>query len=349
MAGARRSASGLSNASARSGTTAAASIATSRVHVSTASTGRNAPTTTSAPRTPIASDRNGTPTEPRARATSRSPSTAPKTRASTSGRGRALQERVTRDRHRRASRADHGQQDERERELRPDADEDERQAPERDPDPERTRQPASRREPGDDEGGRDAADASRRVEKPEPGCAHVQELEGEQDDQDVERTVDDSLGEDERDDQTQARLREERAEAGDGIPESAALVVLRFGLDPLAMANARDDERRAGVQETAATTKTTSTPAEVDEQAAEARSEERADVVDGARAGVRRGELGGRARELRQQRGLRRPERRGRERREDGETVDGERRRIRDDGEGHARRASAPGRGRTRS
>ena len=93
-------------------------------------------------------------------------------------------------------------------------------------------------------------DASRRVEKPEPGCAHVQQLEGEQDDQDVERTVDDGLGEDERDDETQARLREERPEAGDRIPEAAAVVVLSaLGLDLLAMADARDDERRAGVQE----------------------------------------------------------------------------------------------------
>ena len=147
----------LNNASARSGTTAAASIATSRVHVTPPATARNAPTPPRArPPMLIAAERNGTPTEPRARATSRSPSTAPKTRATRpAGRARSVSPAIatvvpaapttaSKDRPRARAPAT-GRH------------EDERQAPERDPNPERARQPTP---PPDNEGGRDAADGS---------------------------------------------------------------------------------------------------------------------------------------------------------------------------------------------
>ena len=134
------------------------------------------------------------------------------------GRRGALQQRVAGDSDDRPACADEREQDERDRLLGPDTDEDERQAPEGDADTEARREAAARRDAADDEHRSEAADTRCRVEKPKPGRAGIEGLQREHDDEHVERTVDDGLRCDEPDDETKPRHARESAEAREGRP-----------------------------------------------------------------------------------------------------------------------------------
>ena len=193
--------------------------------------------------------------------------------------------------------ADHGQAEERPEDVRPGGDERDRRAPEDESAGERARQPSPADEPQADEAARQRAGAEGGVEEADARVARVEQLEGCDDEEDVEHAPDERLGREQADHEARARFVRQRARAREDVFDRP----VPPGGDERAGREPRDLECRPE-RDGGADREDDVEAAERQQDSCERRADEDGDALERARGDVRRDELLRRARERRDDR-----------------------------------------------
>ncbi len=185
--------------------------------------------------------------------------------------------------------ADDGQEEQRHRRLGEQPDHQDRQAPEHEPDREVRAEAIATDERERAEAAEEPSDPDRRVEEPDARLAEVEQLEGRDDDQHVERAGDQRLRAVEPDDQPQARVAPDRGEACEALAQHATGARCRFGLRRC-RTDAGEEQRREQERDRGGGEDRVHAD-QGQQDAANRRPDEDADALDRRQHEVRRGQL----------------------------------------------------------